>query len=160
MRVSKHNADAQKRSSKARSLTLEDEDWIWTANKKTPLIGGSSLTRSGSVKDLIYRFDGSPTPPPRLGSLKIKRQDVSARDSGKMRHESRERGKNQNPVSSEPSEPKTQERSEQKRHGAEKKKSDDKQTSQHSKDKASVSDPGPVSVRAALGIGPGRAASL
>lgn len=153
MRVSKHNADAQKRSSKARSLTLEDEDWTWTANNKTPLIGGSSLTRSGSVKDLIYRFDGSPTPPPRLGSLKIKRQDVSARDSGKMRHESREREKNQNPVSSEPSEPKTQESSEQK-------KSDDKQTSQRSKDKAAVADPGPVSVRAALGIGPGRAASL
>ncbi|XP_016404446.1 uncharacterized protein LOC107737476, partial [Sinocyclocheilus rhinocerous] len=137
VRVSKHNADAQKRSSKARSLTLEDEDWIWTANKKTPLITGSNLTRSGSVKDLIYRFDGPPTPPPRLGSLKIKRQDVSARDSGKMRHESRERGKNQNPVSGEPSEPETQESSEQKRHGAEKKKSSD--------DKVAVSDPGPHS---------------
>ncbi|XP_058614743.1 cingulin-like protein 1 isoform X1 [Onychostoma macrolepis] len=145
VRVSKHNADAQKRSSKARSLTLENEDWIWTANKKTPLNGGSNLTRSGSVKDLIYRFDGPPTPPPRLGSLKIKRQDVSAPDSEKMRHESRERGKNQNPVSSEPSEPKTQESSEQKRHGAEKKKSDEKQTSQRSKDKAAVSDPGPHS---------------
>ncbi|XP_016328405.1 uncharacterized protein LOC107677855 [Sinocyclocheilus anshuiensis] len=145
VRVSKHNADAQKRSSKARSLTLEDEDWIWTANKKTPLITGSNLTRSGSVKDLIYRFDGPPTPP-RLGSLKIKQQDVSARDSGKMRHESRERGKNQNPVSGEPSEPETQESSEQKRHSAEKKKkSDDKQTSRRSKDKAAVSDPGPHS---------------
>lgn len=146
MRVSTHNADVQKRSSKARSLALEDEDWTWTANKKTAPIGGSSLTRSGSVTNLIYRFDEPPTPPQRLGSLKIKQQDTSAQDSGKMRHESRERGKNRNPVSSEPSEPKTQESSEQKRHGAEKKKSDEKQTSQHSKDKAAVADPGPVSV--------------
>ncbi|XP_016105065.1 uncharacterized protein [Sinocyclocheilus grahami] len=63
-----------------------------------------------------------------------------------MRHESRERGKNQNPVSGEPSEPETQESSEQKRHGTEKKRSsDDKQTSRRSKDKAAVSDPGPNS---------------
>uniref|UniRef100_A0A9J7YDB1 Myosin tail domain-containing protein n=1 Tax=Cyprinus carpio carpio TaxID=630221 RepID=A0A9J7YDB1_CYPCA len=147
VRVSKHNADTQKRSSKAQSLTLEDEDWIWTANKKMQLITGSNLTRSRSVKDLIYRFDEPPTPPPRLGSLKINRQNVSAQDSGKMRHESRERRNNQNPVSSEPSELETQESSEQKRHGTEKKKSDDKQTSRRSKDKVavSVSDPGPHS---------------
>ncbi|XP_026111968.1 uncharacterized protein LOC113090190 [Carassius auratus] len=78
----KHIADALKSSSKVRSVTLEDEDWNWTADKKkTP------LRRSGSVKDLIYRFDGSP---PCLGSLKIKRQDSSAQDSGNMTHESRE----------------------------------------------------------------------
>ncbi|XP_016325615.1 cingulin-like protein 1 [Sinocyclocheilus anshuiensis] len=61
-----------------------------------------------------------------------------------MRHESREREKSQNPVSGELSEPKTQEASEQERHGAEKK-SDDEQKAQHSKDKPDASDPGPHS---------------
>ncbi|XP_043090350.1 cingulin-like protein 1 isoform X1 [Puntigrus tetrazona] len=144
--VSKHNADAQKRSSKAKSLTLEDEDWVWTASKKTAPIGGSNLTRSGSVKDLIYRFDGAPAPPPRLGSLKIRRQDVSARDSGKMRHESREREKKQNPVPSEPSGPEMQDTAERKCPGAEEeKKSDDKQAPERGKDGAPVSGPGPHS---------------
>uniref|UniRef100_A0A9J7Z950 Myosin tail domain-containing protein n=1 Tax=Cyprinus carpio carpio TaxID=630221 RepID=A0A9J7Z950_CYPCA len=129
---SKHNADAPKSVSKARSVTLEDEDWM--ADKKPALTAGSNLKRSGSVKDLIYRFDG---PPPRLGSLKIKGQDASAQDSGKMTHESREIEKSQNPVSGEPSEPKTQEACE---------KNDDKHSSKEcSKDKPDASDPGPHS---------------
>ncbi|KAL0163448.1 hypothetical protein M9458_042844, partial [Cirrhinus mrigala] len=141
-------------------LTLEDEDENWTSSKKTTLIGSSNMTRSGSVKDLIFRFDGSaPTPPPRLGSLKIKRQEESAQHSGKMKHESRDRGNNQNPVSREPSEAKTQETSEQKRHTE--KKSDEKHSSkeqkcQRSKDKPHASHPGPVSGRDALVIGPDR----
>lgn len=129
--------------SKARSVTLEDEDWM--ADKKPALTAGSNLKRSGSVKDLIYRFDG---PPPRLGSLKIKGQDASAQDSGKMTHESREIEKSQNPVSGEPSEPKTQEACE---------KNDDKHSSKEcSKDKPDASDPGPVSGRASLVSDPSR----
>ncbi|XP_067232862.1 myosin heavy chain, embryonic smooth muscle isoform-like isoform X1 [Chanodichthys erythropterus] len=118
---SKHNTNAPKRPSKGRSVTLEDEDWNWAANKKAALNAGSNLTRSGSVKDLIYRFDGTNGSLPRLGSLKVKSQNVSGRDTGKMRHESKERGKNQNPVSSgEISDAKSQEASEQKRPAAEK----------------------------------------
>ncbi|ROL46813.1 Cingulin-like protein 1 [Anabarilius grahami] len=118
---SKHNTNGPKRPSKGRSVTLEDEDWNWAANKKAALNAGSNLTRSGSVKDLIYRFDGPNGSLPRLGSLKVKSQDVSSPDTGKMRHESKERGKNQNPVSSgEISDPKSQEASEQKRPAAEK----------------------------------------
>ncbi|RXN24627.1 cingulin 1 isoform X1 [Labeo rohita] len=61
-----------------------------------------------------------------------------------MKHESRDRGNNQNPVSSEPSEAKTQETSEQKRHSE--KKSDEKhgskeQKCQRSKDKPHASHP-------------------
>ncbi|XP_051733595.1 cingulin-like protein 1 isoform X2 [Ctenopharyngodon idella] len=129
---SKHNTNGPKRPSKGRSVTLEDEDWNWTANKKAALNAGSNLTRSGSVKDLIYRFDGPSGSLPRLGSLKVKSQEVSGQDTGKMRHESKERGKNQNPVSSgEISDPKSQETSEQKR-PEEEKKTEDKTS--HAKD--------------------------
>lgn len=118
--VSKHS-----RASKGKSVTLEDEDWNWAANKKTAFNSGSNLTRSGSVKDLIYRFDGSHTPLTRaLGSLKVKGQDVSRRDTGKMRHESKERGK---PVSSgEIPDPRLQESSEQKLPITEKKEEEDR----------------------------------
>lgn len=158
---SKHNTNAPKRPSKGRSVTLEDEDWNWEANKKAALNGGSNLTRSGSVKDLIYRFDGTNGSLPRLGSLKVKSQDVSGRDTGKMRHESKERGKNQNPVSSgEISDAKSQEASEQKRPAAEKttefktKHTKDGQKNR-STDSPDASVPGPVSP-----VSDGRAASL
>lgn len=76
-----------------------------------------------------------------------------------MKHESRDGGNNQNPVSSEPSEAKTQETSDQKRHSE--KKSDEKHDSkeqkcQRSKDKPHASHPAPVSGRDALVIGPDR----
>ncbi|XP_067280138.1 myosin heavy chain, embryonic smooth muscle isoform-like isoform X2 [Pseudorasbora parva] len=116
------NTSGQKRAPKGRSVTLEDEDWNRAAHKRAVLNSGSNLMRSGSIKDLIYRFDGSHTPPPRaLGSLKIKSKDLNGRDTGKMRHEGTERGKIQNPVSSgEISDPKLHEPSEQKRPAAEK----------------------------------------
>ncbi|CAM4664276.1 unnamed protein product [Leuciscus chuanchicus] len=120
--VSKHNTNTSNRASKGKSVTLEDEDWNWAANKKAAFNSGSNLTRSGSVKDLIYRFDGSLTTRA-LGSLKVKGQDASGRDTGKMRHESKDRGKNQNPVSSgEIPDPKLPDTSEQKRPITEKKK--------------------------------------
>ncbi|XP_039523985.1 cingulin-like protein 1 isoform X2 [Pimephales promelas] len=132
--VSKHNTNAPNRACKGKSVTLEDEDWNWAANKKTAFHSGSNLTRSGSVKDLIYRFDGSHTLPKRaLGSLKVKGLGVSGRDTGEMRCESKERGKNQNPVSSgEMPDPKLQESSDQRRHAPEKRKEEDR--TKHAKD--------------------------
>ncbi|XP_077089614.1 uncharacterized protein LOC143741132 isoform X2 [Siphateles boraxobius] len=131
--VCKHNTNHPNRASKGKSVTLEDEAWNRAANQRTAFNSGSNLTRSGSVKDLIYRFDGSHTPLSRsLGSLKVKGQDVSGQDTGKMRHGSKERGKNQNPVSSgEIPDPKLQETSEQKRPTAE---NEEEDRTKHAKD--------------------------
>lgn len=41
------------------SVAVENEDRKWTANKKAAQFAGSNLTRSGSVKDLIFKFSGS-----------------------------------------------------------------------------------------------------
>lgn len=153
---SKHNTNGPKRPPKGKSVTLEDEDWNWAANKKAALNAGSNLTRSGSVKDLIYRFDGPNGSLPRLGSLKVKSQDVSGPDTGKMRHESKERGKNQNPVSSgEISDPTSQEASEQKKTTEDENKHARDGKKSRSSDSPDASVPGPVSP-----VSDGRAASL
>ncbi|KAI7795586.1 putative cingulin-like protein 1 [Triplophysa rosa] len=59
-RISERNTGTSNGHTGARmSVAMENEDRKWTANKKAAQITGSNLTRSGSVKDLIYKFSGS-----------------------------------------------------------------------------------------------------
>lgn len=66
-------------SAQETSTTLED--WSWTLAKKASAKSGSSLTRSGSVKDLIFKFDGP--------------SNTSPKTKEKNKHQSREKEKNE-----------------------------------------------------------------
>lgn len=139
---------------------MEDEDGKGTANKKAGKFTRSNLTRSESVKDLIYKFSGSssarqktPSGSGDKGQEKDVERSLESSNTSKQRSKSEDRNRNQNFEESEHRMPDLDcaKTAKEKLHNPDKDKQESKDEkisedkSQHSKDRTGAVVPGPHS---------------